>query len=113
MPTTKTLTQVHEVQLGSERIVPVDYTSDLGSSTIVSATAVEQTTSVLGITGTEPNDATYVSRETNATVAIGKAVWFVVIPTLVGTYSVLVTATTNSTNPGREVLPYLITIVVV
>ena len=112
MPTTKTLPQVHEVALGAERIIPVDYTRDLGGATISSATAVEQTTSTLGITGTEPNDATYVSKETNNTVAINNAVWFRVIPTLAGTYSVLVTATTNSTNPGREVLPYLITIVV-
>ena len=112
MPTTITLPQIHTVALGCERTIRVDYTADLDGATIVSATAAEQTTSTLGVTGTEPNDATYTSRETGNTVAIGKAVWFRVIPTLSGTYSVLVSATTGATNPGRDVLPYLITIIV-
>lgn len=116
MPTTITLPQIHTVALGGETIIRVNYTDRLGgsasSTTISSATAVDQAsgTSTLGITGFEPNDATYT--DNGATVGLAKAVWFRVIPTLAGTYSVLVTATTNSTNPGREVLPYLITIVV-
>ena len=112
MPTTITLPQIHTVPLGSERIIPVDYTKDIGGSSITAATAAEQTTSTLGITGTEPSDGTYTSKDTGATVAAGSAVWFRVIPTVAGTYSVLVTATTDSTNPGREVIPYLIMIVV-
>ena len=112
MPTTLTLPQVHTVALGCERTIRVDYTVDLDGATISSATAVEQTTSTLGVAGAEPNDATYVSKETGNTVAVNKAVWFRVIPTVAGTYSVLVTATTNATNPGRDVLPYLITIIV-
>ena len=117
MPTTITLPMVHEVALGGESIIPIDFTTRLRTingtqAILVSATAVEQTTSTLGITDTEVNDATYIDDYTGATVNISKGVWFRVIPTLAGTYTVLVTGITNSTNPGREVLPYLVTIVV-
>ena len=108
-----TLPMTHRTSVGETAIVPIDFTDRLaGASLTGTPTVVEQTTSDLTITDVENNDGTYVSAETGATVATNKAVWCRITSATTGTYSLLVTANTDATNPGAETLKRLIKLIV-
>ena len=95
------LPQRYTISVGDVRVVRVDFTDELATAVSLTGTptATASTSLAITTTGVAVNSATYVDSNTGNTVAVGKAVQFVVSAGTAAQspYEITVTAATNST----------------
>lgn len=94
--------QRYTISVGETRVVRIDFTDELDSGVTLTGTptvSASSTALTINTSGAAVNTATYVDANTGNTVAIGKAVQFVVSSGTAAQspYDITVTTATNST----------------
>ena len=107
-----TLIQRPTVSAGATRLVRVNFTEDLDSSTSLTGTptVAEVTTTALTLTGKAVNTVAYTDSVSGQSVAVGKAIQFLVTGGTAGViYTIRITCSTNSTPAETLVYDILLT----